>query len=371
MKIIITYVAAGAGHFKAAQALYNYIIEHYPSVEVELADALKKAGALFKYFYKLSYSFIVKYMPLLWWWAFWLTDFRPLRPLTRRAVSYFNRINMRNFSGYLIKEDPDAIISTHFLPSELVAFLKNKQKIKSRLFTVITDFSVHPFWICRGIDKYIVASEFTKEELLLEGIDSSSIEAFGIPVNTKFLQQYNREGLCKKLGLNKDKFSVLLMTGSFGLGPLEEIVQALYKDVQVLVICASNKKLYARLKRKALPNVKAFGFIDNVEELMAVCDIIITKPGGVSISEILNMDLPPIFISAIPGQETKNVEALKKYGIGISPKSIEELKQIVLDFKSEQDKLKRMKENIKRIKKPDSAREICNAVCQGSAGVAC
>ncbi|MDD2689979.1 MAG: glycosyltransferase [Candidatus Omnitrophica bacterium] len=366
MKIIITYVCAGAGHFRAAQALYNYIKEKCPALEVELVDALQKSGSLFRNSYILSYSILVRYFPLLWRLAFWITYTKPLRPLTRRIASCFNIINMRGFSRYLVEENADVIISTHFLASELVAFLKGKQKIKSRLFTVITDFSVHPFWICKATDKYIVASEFTKEELLLEGIEAGSIEAFGIPVDTKFSKEYDKKILCEKLGINKDKFSVLVMTGSFGVGPLEEIVHALYKDIQVLVICASNKKLYTRLKQENLPNVKIFGFIDNVEELMAVCDMIITKPGGVSISEILNMDLPPIFISAIPGQETGNLEVLKKYGVGISYCSIGEIKNAVLDFRDHRDRLDIVIANIRRVKKPYATKEICNVVCQGS-----
>lgn len=371
MKIIITYVCAGAGHFKAAQAIYNYIKEECPAGEVKLVDALQMSGKLFRNLYILSYSILVRYAPFLWHLAFWITYARPLRPLTRSISSCLNIINMRSFLRYLVKENADAVISTHFLASELTAFLKRRQKIKSRLITVITDFSVHPFWISGPTDKYIVASEFTRDELLLEGVEADSIEAFGIPVDTKFFRDYDKEGLCRKLGINKDKFSVLIMTGSFGVGPLEKITRQLYKDVQVLVVCASNKKLYARLKQENLPDVKIFGFIDNVKELMAVCDMIITKPGGVSISEILNMDLPPIFISAIPGQETRNLEVLKKYGIGISPASPGEIKNAVLDFRDHRYKLDTVIENIKKLKKPLAAKEICNAVCQDSPGSAC
>jgi processive 1,2-diacylglycerol beta-glucosyltransferase len=118
-------------------------------------------------------------------------------------------------------------------------------------------------------------------------------------------------------------------------------------------------------------NVKAFGFINNPEELMAVSDIIITKPGGLTISEIAAMELAPLFISAIPGQEVGNIKVLKKYGIGLFASSIRDIKNIVLDLKEHQDKLNTIKDNIKKLKKPDCLKDIYNAVCQSSAGITC
>ncbi len=371
MKIIVAYASAGAGHFKAAEAIYDYIKEHCPEINVQIVDVLKKANALFRFSYAFGYPFLVTRLKFLWWLAFWLTDFKPLRLFSRPIASVINQLNTKAFARLLIQENPDAIISTHFLPSQVSSSLKKAKKIKSRLVTIITDFSIHPFWISPATDIYVVASGFTREQLVNEGVREERIKEFGIPAHSKFLMQYDRGELCKKIDIDENKFTILIMTGSFGLGPLEEIVDALYKDVQILIVCAANKKLYARLKNRNLANVRVFGFIDNAQELMAVSDIIITKPGGMTISEIISMELAPVFISAIPGQEAGNIEALKIYGIGLCARSTEGIKNIVLDFKEHQDKLKSIKENIRKVKKPDCLREICNAVCQSSAGPAC
>lgn len=371
MKIIITYVSAGGGHFRAAEAVYSYIKQHCPSAQPQLMDALEKTNTLFRLAYIFSYTFMVRHALFLWKCVFRVTDFRPLRPSTRKAASFLNRINSVNFCRFLVRENPDFIISTHFLPSEIAAFLKARSKIKSKLFTVVTDFSVHPFWVSAGTDLYIVASDSTKEELLLEGIQESRVKVSGIPIDVKFLQSYDRYTLCRKFGIDNSKFTVLIMTGSFGVGPLEEITRSLCADTQVLVVCASNKILYGKLKLAGLPNVRVFGFVDNAQELMAVSDIIITKPGGLSISEALSMELVPVFISWIPGQEEKNMEILKKYGIGIVPKNAGEIRDIVLDLKGHPERLSAMKDNIRKVRRPDAIREICNAVCQGGAGLAC
>ena len=111
---------------------------------------------------------------------------------------------------------------------------------------------------------------------------------------------------------------MLVVTGSFGIGPIEEIVQLLCNDYEVLAVCARNKRLFGRLKARAYPHTHVFGFVENIDELMTVSDVIITKPGGLTISESLCMDLIPLFIAAIPGQESMNVEVLQNAGIGSS-----------------------------------------------------
>jgi processive 1,2-diacylglycerol beta-glucosyltransferase len=168
--------------------------------------------------------------------------------------------------------------------------------------------------------------------------------------------------LAKKFNINPDKFTVLLMTGSYGIGPLEKITEFLSFKVQVLVVCASNKRLYKKLIEKNIPNVKVFGFIENTEELMAVSDCIVTKAGGSTIAEVINMDLVPIFISMIPGQESANVQALKELGVGLVPKNIYEIKDMVLELKNNPDKLNIMKERIEEIKKPLSCQEIASVI---------
>lgn len=371
MKVLVVYASSGAGHFKAAEAICDYIHKHCPQIQLSSVDVLEKTNFLFKFNYRFGYSFLIRQAPLLWRWAFWLTDFRAFRIFTRAIGRFLNRLNTNEFIRFLVQEGPDVIISTHFLPSEISSGLKKAKKIKSRLITVITDFCVHPFWVSSGTDIYIVASKGTKEELIREGAGEDIIKELGIPIHSKFLKQYEKDALLRKLGLGQDKFTVLIVTGSFGLGPLEEIADLLYKEARLLVVCANNRRLYERLKNKNYPQVYIFGFVDNIEELMSVSDVVITKPGGLAISEILSMELIPIFISAIPGQEAGNVEILKKYGIGISPESISEIKQTVLDFRDHPSKLNDMKLNIRKIRKPDCLKEICNVVCQGCAGDPC
>jgi len=363
MKIFITYASVGSGHFKAAQALYNYLKQKNSNLALRLVDALDNSCFLFKSIYSSGYAFLVSYLPLVWALGFYITSIRLLRPIVKPIHFIINWLNTKKFIKCLIQENPDFIISTHFLPLEVISCLKKTHRIDSQLITLITDFGVHPFWLSDATDIYIVASEFSKQQLILNGVRENKIKVLGIPTDPKFLVRPQRSILTKKFNLKQDKFTVLIVSGSFAISPIEKIVDLLYKDVQVLVVCAQNKRLFTRLKRKNYPHVLLFGFVDNIEELMAVSDVIITKPGGLTVSELLIMELVPIFIYPIPGQETLNAKVLESEGVGLTLKNAEDIKGIVLDYKNNPEKLNKVKENIGRIKKPDTLSQIYNVVC--------
>jgi len=256
VKVLIIHASAGAGHRRAAEAIYNYLKENSPDLDLVLLDALDKTNALFRFDYTKGYSFLINYATRLWHWAFLATDSKFLRPISRTLARVINCINSQRLIYYFICQNPDVIVSTHFLPSELAADLKRRHKISSKLITVITDYGVHPFWISAGTDLYVVASDFTRDRLVMEGVEVEKIRVLGLPFDPKFLRHFDRKIVCQKIGIDPKQFTVLLMTGSFGLGPLEEIVEALHKDCQVLVVCAGNKKIYARLLKRNLENVR-------------------------------------------------------------------------------------------------------------------
>jgi len=362
MKIIILYASAGGGHLKAAEAIYNYFKGQDKDLELKLVDALQKANPLFKNTYLAWYYFTVNHAIFLWTLSYKLTDAPMLRTVVRWIRFMVNRLNLGCLASFLINEAPDVIISAHFLPAEVSAYLKRKGKINSRLITVITDFGLHYFWIAQGTDIYGVASDFTRRQLLREGVGDNKIKVSGIPIDAKFLKLENKEILRDRLNIDRSKFTVLIIMGSFGMGPVEKIAGLLYKEAQILVVCASNKKLYRRLQRKFSGNIKVFGFVDNVEELMGASDIIITKPGGLTISEALSKELMPIFIWPIPGQETANARILEGYGIGRSVKNILDLKETVLYYKENPQDLEKAKISIRKIKKPNAAEELYYAI---------
>ncbi|MCX5696501.1 MAG: glycosyltransferase [Candidatus Omnitrophica bacterium] len=365
MRIIVVYASAGKGHTTAAQAIYGYLKDCRPGEHVEILDILDKSSLLFNVSYHWGYTFLVNRAQFLWQILFWITHTRSLRFATRKISKFLNRLNTRRFSAFLIKENFDVVISTHFLPSEICAYLKSKRKISSKLVTVITDFGVHDFWRCAQTDLYVVASEFTKALLLSENVQYKSIKVLGLPADKKFFPAFNRDVLAKKLGLDSHKFTVLVCTGSFGIGKIEKVVEELSGEAQVLVVSANNKGLYSRLWARKFPGVFVYSFVNNIEELMGVSDIMIAKPGGMTISECLCMEIVPLFITAIYGQEVENINVLRRLNIGVDCRHLspEKIKEIILDFKAHPEKIDSLRENHKKLNRKFRVEEFCNAVC--------
>lgn len=366
MKILIAYASAGRGHQRAAEAVSHYLRKKDQGFDITLVDVLDYSSAFYNKAYRLGYSLLVTHLIWLWGFLFWLTASRWLRGPNIFFLHTMNFLNGRRFIAMVVKEDFDVIISTHFLPSQICAYLKRKGRIKSRIVTIITDFGVHPYWVHQGMDVYITASSQTKELLRAAGVSDTAVKDIGIPIEDKFPQHHHdRAALSIKLGLDQNKFTCLIITGSLGIGPIEQIVERLSPEVQIIAVCALNERLCRRLKAKNYPNTHVYGFVNNTEELMAVSDVIITKPGGLSISEILVMGIAPVFISPIPGQETQNAKIMQHYGIGIIPRNIDEIKMIVLDYMRHPEHLKSAQAKIQAIRKLSSLEDLYHVICQG------
>ena len=129
MKVLITYASAGAGHRRAAEAVYDYLKTNRKDLSLEFADVLVFSGPVFRFYYDFGYPFLIHYAVWLWGFFFWLTEFRPTRWISRKCSSIVNYLSCRKFVRYLEKGGFDYIISTHFLSSELAAGLKVRENI--------------------------------------------------------------------------------------------------------------------------------------------------------------------------------------------------------------------------------------------------
>ncbi len=357
MKILIVYATAGAGHRKAAEAIAHGFKSSGSSHHVVLVDSLDYTNPFFKKSYPGSYTLMITKLPAVWGFFFAMLDIPALRPLVAVGRRIYNGLNAAKFQDYLEKENFDYIISTHFLGTEVSAALKRAQKITSKIITVVTDFDVHSIWLASGVDYYTVASEWTQKKIVSLGVAEEKVFVTGIPTHENFAKPKNPTELRQKMGLKTDRFTVLLATGSFGIGPIEEIITEL-KDFQVAVICGHNKKLFDRLNSLAGESAKIFGLVHNMDEMMGLSDAMITKPGGLSICEALVSGLPLIFFNAIPGQETNNIKVLAHYGVGFSGLKISEMPAVLNKLQSSPEDYAQLKARTKALSRPNAVRDI-------------
>ncbi len=356
MKILVIHVTAGAGHKKAAEAIYNGLLCHTTHI-VRLVDSLDYTNPFFKFTYPKTYAFLATKLPMLWGFFFWLFDLPLLQPLIRLVRRCYNACNTKALEQFLKNEDFDVIITTHFMSAEVCGYLKRTRQIRAKVICVVTDFDVHHVWINQGTDLYTAACDDTKDKIISLGISPHRVVVSGIPTDEKFAVMADRRQVREALKIDPSLFTVLLATGSFGSGPMEELVDLL-KGYQLLIVCGHNRFLYERLKSRINDKVHVFGLVNNMHELMSAADVMVTKPGGLSIAEALVKKLPMIFFSAIPGQETGNIEVLKKYQAASNQGSLMDIVDKIDDLSSSAQAYEALQKRLEALAKPHAVRDI-------------
>ena len=351
MKVLIVYASAGIGHKKAAEAIYNAYKVKNTSDEVVYLDMLDKCNSLTRVAYPGLYIFAVKHLTWIWALLFLMSNNRIFCRLTKKLKLFIESCNCPEFIKYLKDEKFDVIISTHFYASSMAGELKRKSQIKSKLVTVITDYRVHSYWLSNETDKFLVASERTKEDLINDGILKEKIEITGIPVDLKFSAAKDKKSIIKKLNLENKELYILIMGGGFGVGPYEYLLKKLadFKDkLSLIFVCGYNLELLGRLKvcAKELEfEVNLLGYADNVDELMQVSDLIITKAGGITLTESLVSGLPAVVIKPIPGQEEGNAAYLASKGAVIAKKTPQAIVEFISQVLKNRDILIKMRQS--------------------------
>ncbi|MBN1872246.1 MAG: UDP-N-acetylglucosamine 2-epimerase [Candidatus Omnitrophica bacterium] len=370
-RILVAYANAGAGHVKSALAIEGALRDlKRDDVEVRCIDTLNYSTDFLRRSYPRFYLFMVNKIPTLWGLGYYLFDTRifyrlVIRPLRR----IHNRINCSRLVEFIKDFEPHVAVNTHFLGSEVMADMKRKGLLENtKLISVVTDYFMHSFWVDSDIDYYCVAQEESKAHLTKRGVPAEMIKIFGIPVDKKFSSKAGRQNLCKKLNIPDDYPTVLLTSGGFGVGPVKELVNELAgikRRMQLLVVCGKNPRLYNEVRemtKSADKPVSVYEFVDNMDELMEVSDVIVTKSGGMSSTEALAKDLPMIVTSAIPGQEARNCRFLVKSGVAFHKSNIKDVGRIIEEILDSGDMLNQMKKKIALVKKPDSARDVADFI---------
>jgi len=368
-KILIIYASAGDGHKKAAEAIYKGFLELGDSqIQAMPIDALNYTTRFFKFTYRRIYIVLIKYIPWLWGFFYHISNNRFFYFLARPFRFLTNRLSSRRLEELVVKEKFDIIISTHFFPTEVISHLKYKGILDLPLINLVTDFRFHLFWIAKRVDKYLVSAESTKRELIARGIDSERIEVCGMPVRKKFSHEISKEQARSDLDIAKDRFTILVMGGGLGVGPILEIViklQSFNYQCQIIAVCGHNKTLLSQLnqlKKDLNKETKIFGFCHNIDMIMSASDIIISKVGGITASESLIKGLPIVAVRPIPGQEMGNMSFLLEYGVGFQLKAIDDLNSLLEELIPKIKDTDNISKKIQKIAKPLATDNVINLI---------
>lgn len=347
LKVLVFSATFGNGHLRAAEAVIEGILIKHPSAKIIHLDFGDFLNQPINTLIKNIYSEIIKYIPKLWGKFYYKTA--KVQPRSK-SQHFLNQLGRSNFLKYIHVFKPDFIVCTYPTVSSILAQLRLDQLLYVPVITVITDYTVHSHWVHQGVDGYIVACSEVKESLESWGIKAQRIHVSGIPVSPKFEGEMDRGHIITKLGLKPDVPIFLVMGGSYGvLKSAKRICKKLADSpvpVQAIIVCGKNKKLYLSLEEvieQGRNSMIRFEFVDNVEELMSVSDLIITKAGGLTVSEALTKHLPLVIYKPIPGQEEENAHFVQRIGAGCLASNEVELEQLLNRFLRHPEEIEKMR----------------------------
>jgi processive 1,2-diacylglycerol beta-glucosyltransferase len=369
IKIAILSVSAGAGHVRAAQALEQTIKENYPNAEAVHLDVMDYVPKLFRKLYAESYVHIINRYPALWGYMYQKSDLvRSDKSMVKNLRVAIERLNTRKLLNKMIKLAPDIIISTHFLPPELISRMIKAGAKMPPSWVQVTDFDLHGLWIHDHMTGYFAASEEVAFRMKARGIPEDIINVTGIPIMPVFSQKLSREQCAKELGLDSDIPTLIIMSGGLGVGGIDALTKHLLgieQEMQIIALAGRNKQLLTDLQALAVQypgKLVPMGFTTTIERTMAASDLAISKPGGLTTSECLAMGLPMIAVSPIPGQEERNADYLLENGAGLKAHDEIGVEFKVRELLKHPERLKQMAENAAKISTPDAALKVLEKV---------
>ena len=379
-KVLIMSASTGGGHNRAAKAMKDEIEkkcidgEH---ITCEIIDSLKLINTTMDKIISSGYEKSAKYTPKAWGGVYKMSDANIVSKHEYKG-NLFNTLLASKLKKLLKERKPDLIIGTHPFPMIALSTLKKKYPYRNAfnsffvppLISVLTDYTTHSTWIQNEIDYYIAGDEYVKEVLISEGVDGDKIKPYGIPVEKSFLEHREKSVVLEELGLAPDKFTVLLMGGSFGAGNIKDTLKELLeidRDFQIIVITGRNETLKEKLEKSLEKhdidkNISILGFTQDMNDILSAVDIIVSKPGGLTTTECLLKELPMIIPYYIPGQEEENMDFLSNCGAALRTSkkfTISVLLKVLIDNPM---RMELLKNNIKSVKKQNTAEDIANLV---------
>jgi processive 1,2-diacylglycerol beta-glucosyltransferase len=373
-RVLVLSASVGAGHLRAAQAVELALRELAPDAEARNFDVLELTNSAFRRVYGKAYLDLVNHAPHVLGYIYDLMD-RPRRPgSTRdRLRLALEKLNLRKFVSFLQSEPWDLVVNTHFLPAEIIASLRRDRRVDQPQVTVTTDFETHRLWVNQPCDLYFTATEEGARYLHSFGVAPGDTRVTGIPIHPVFANPKDPADCRARHALAADRPAILQLAGGFGVGPVVKIYEALLRlerPVQLVVVAGRNeavRKDLGAITPPARHRAKVLGFTDQIDELMQAADLVVSKPGGLTTSEVLARGAVMVIVNPIPGQESRNSDYLLENGAAIKVNNQATLTYKVAQLLDDPAALAQRKANVARLARPRAAYDVA-AECLRLAG---
>lgn len=376
MRVLILSVTAGFGHHATAKAVGDMLSAK--GAQVQTLDVYAYISHVVKATIDKGYLFSSKHMQTLYRLIYQLAENNGQSYLAAgpSIINIINALGASKFGKVLAGYEPDVIVCTHVFAAQMVDELKKRKKLADiTSIGIVTDYTLHPYWEDVPRINYIVtASELLSYRCVKRGIPENRLLPFGIPVHPRFNEPLPREQAAAQLGIDADRPTVLLMGGSMGFADNAKNLEKLTEiglPLQFLVVCGNNKKQLLRVEQFAARYqgdciIKPFGFVSNVDVMMSAADCIISKPGGLTVSEALAKNLPMLLVDPVPGHEERNVDFLVNNGMAALITKHFSIDEAVFQFFGNPARLETVRQTMRAVAHPDATERLANFILNQS-----
>ncbi len=366
MKVLFLSNTAGQGHHSTANALEEVLTSR--GVECKIIDTYAYLNPVLYETVARGYLMATSITPGAYGGFYRAAEKKRISDSMHTPVNVANSVMSIKLRKYFEREfNPDVIVCTHVFSAEVVNVMKAKGQLNAPVIGVVTDFTIHPFWKdVSHIDYFVTASELLSLQAEKQGIKKEQLLPFGIPINQRFSSRTDKIEARRQLGIDENKRTVLLMSGSMGYGNISHMlakIDDIDVDFQIIAVCGNNRHAKHKIERmETQKDVYCYGYVNNVDLMMDASDCIVTKPGGLTTSEALAKNLPIVMVNPIPGQEERNVEFMLNNGLAVYATSTAPIDEVIYQLFLYPEKFDNMIENIKLVGKPNSSGDLCDFI---------
>lgn len=356
-KILILTAHYGNGHIQVAKTL-EQSLRKMGIDKVTVSDLISESHPIMaeitRYLYLKSFSIGKQFYRLFYYSVDKMSN--------KRIMNLYVKLGHRRLQELVRTMNPDIIINT--FPITVVPEYRTRTGLFIPTFNVLTDFCLHRVWIHKNIDKYYVSCEDLKRKLVQHNIPPYLVKVTGIPIRPHFEETIETSSLYAKYGLDPKKKILLIAAGAHGvLKNVKDLCESFFvrDDMQIAVVCGNNQSLKAELEplqHRHPDRIKIFGYVERIDELFRICSCMITKPGGITLSEAAALQVPLILYKPVPGQEKENAELFASKGAAIVINKLEQVRDTVNDLFNHPEKMDEMKANLKLLHQPNAAESI-------------
>lgn len=360
-KVLILTAHYGNGHVQVAKTLEE-TFQQRGIQNVIVCDLFAESHPVItditRYLYLKSYTIGKELYRLFYYGVEKIYD--------KKIATWYANFGRKRLKAILQQEKPDVVINT--FPIIAVPELKKQTGMAIPVYNVLTDFCLHKIWIHHHVDRYFVATDAVKQLMEEIGVPSGRIAVTGIPIRPSFEVSMISDALYAKYGLSSGKKTLLIVAGAHGvLDNVKELCElfSTVPQLQIAVVCGRNKLLQEELQELSKEKsdiLKVFGYVEKLDELFRIASCLITKPGGITLSEVAALQVPVVLYKPVPGQEHENALYFEKNGAAIVIREEEDIFLKTKELLQDDSKLRHMKDALRRIYRPYSAFRIVDTV---------